>query len=197
MNTKIEIKNIDGKVLFAHECKDNTIKKTVEEAVKKDVLLCDADLCGADLYAAYLREARLFTANLHGANLNDTNFYKANLLNAKNINLPLVCPSEGAFICWKNVNNCLVKLLISEDAKRGSATTNKCRCDKAKVLEIVNLKTNEQLNNIIRYNFARCKYTVGEMVYPNKFDDNRWNECSNGIHFFINKCDTINYGKLF
>ena len=36
-------------------------------------------------------------------------------------------------------------------------------------------------------------YKVGEMAYPDKFDDNRWNECSNGIHFFINKQDAIDY----
>ena len=36
-------------------------------------------------------------------------------------------------------------------------------------------------------------YKVGEMVYPDKFDENRWNECSKGIHFFINKQDAINY----
>ena len=28
---------------------------------------------------------------------------------------------------------------------------------------------------------------VGKMVYPDSFDDDRWNICSHGIYFFINK----------
>lgn len=31
-------------------------------------------------------------------------------------------------------------------------------------------------------------YEVGKIVKPKeKFDENRWNECSSGIHFFITK----------
>ena len=37
------------------------------------------------------------------------------------------------------------------------------------------------------------EYKVGEMVYPDRFDDNRWDECSNGIHFFITKQEAIDY----
>ena len=36
-------------------------------------------------------------------------------------------------------------------------------------------------------------YKVGEIVYPDSFDEDRWNECSHGIHFFVNKQDAINY----
>ena len=50
---------------------------------------------------------------------------------------------------------------------------------------IVELKSNNK--------FKKCKYVKGEMVYPDSFDDNRWNECSHGIHFFINKEDALNY----
>ena len=31
------------------------------------------------------------------------------------------------------------------------------------------------------------------MVYPDAFDEDRFNECSNGIHFFIDKQLAINY----
>jgi hypothetical protein len=34
MKTKIEIKSVFGKLLFELECENNTIKKTVEEAVE-------------------------------------------------------------------------------------------------------------------------------------------------------------------
>lgn len=107
----------------------------------------------------------------------------------------MACPSEGAFIGWKKVDVYLVKLEIPEDAKRSSATTNKCRCDKAKVLEVVSLITNESIKCVINVKFQyRLVYEVGKTVYPDSFDDDRWNECSHGIHFFINKQDAINWG---
>nr|DAE41777.1 MAG TPA: hypothetical protein [Caudoviricetes sp.] len=36
-------------------------------------------------------------------------------------------------------------------------------------------------------------YKVGEIVTVDDFDDNRWNECSTGIHFFINRQEAVNY----
>ena len=51
MKTKIEIKSIFGSVLFEHESENNTIKKTLEEAVNSG-----ADLEYANLGDAYLGE---------------------------------------------------------------------------------------------------------------------------------------------
>ena len=172
---KIQIKSVFGDVLFEYEKENNTIKDTLEKAVCEN---------------ANLRYANLRYANLIGANLSD-----ANLSDAKNISyIPLACPSDGVFVGWKKVHGFLVKLEIPEDAKRSSATTRKCRCDKAGVLEIINLDTKEYVEQVVNeaYN-QETLYKVGEMVYPDKFDDNRWNECSNGIHFFINKQDAIDY----
>lgn len=56
---KIEIKSVIGEVLFEYDCENNTIRKTLEEAVKRD-----ADLRGADLGDADLRDANLGDANL-------------------------------------------------------------------------------------------------------------------------------------
>lgn len=158
----------------------------------RDVYLRGANLRGANLRDACLRGANLCDAYLHGANL-----YGANLHCAKNEPfIPISCPSDGSFIGWKNIKGCLVKLLIPEDAKRSSATTNKCRCDKAKVLEIIDLTTNEHLDKIINEEYAKCVYRVGKMVYPDKFDKNRWKECSHGIHFLINKQEAVEYNFL-
>ena len=161
---KIQIKNIFGEVLFEYGKENNTIRETVEEAVRQ----------GADLG----------NANLRNANLGYANHIPY---------IPLNCPSDGAFVGWKKVNGKLVQLLIPEDAKRSSATTMKCRCDKAKVLAITSLDGAEQYDIVLNTNYTNTEYKVGEMVFPNKFDDDRWNECSNGIHFFINKQDAINY----
>ena len=166
---KIQIKSIFGNLLFEYEKENNTIKDTVEEAVRQNV--------------------SLDRASLNGASLN-----WASLNGAENIPyIPFACPSDGAFIGWKKVNGHLIKLEIPEDAQRCSATTNKCRCDKAMVVSITDIKTGAERKHITNTNYAKTTYTVGKMVYPDSFDENRWNECSNGIHFFINKQDAINY----
>jgi hypothetical protein len=59
MKLNIQIKTIFGKVLFELEKEDNSIKKTLIEAVKR----------GADLRGAYLRGADLQGADLQGADL--------------------------------------------------------------------------------------------------------------------------------
>ena len=161
--------------------------------------LGNADLGYADLRNANLRNANLRNANLRGANLYGANLYGANLYGAKLGSadlgfIPINCPSDGAFVGWKKVQDKLIKLLIPEDAKRCSATTYKCRCDKAQVLAITSLDEKLSFDSVVNIAYTpNIEYKVGEMVYPDKFDDDRWNECSNGIHFFINKQDAINY----
>ena len=36
-------------------------------------------------------------------------------------------------------------------------------------------------------------YKVGQWVYPDKWDDDRFNECSHGIHFFMNAQEAADY----
>lgn len=36
-------------------------------------------------------------------------------------------------------------------------------------------------------------YKVGEIVKVDDFCENRWEECTTGIHFFITKQEAINY----
>jgi len=71
---KIQIKSIFGDVLFEYECEDNTIAKTVTEAVK-----ISADLRYADLSYANLRSADLSSANLRYADLSYANLRYADL----------------------------------------------------------------------------------------------------------------------
>ena len=169
----------------------------LEDADLKGAFLEGADLNGAYLDRANLEGADLRNAVLNGANLSGAKLYGANLNGAQNIPyIPLSCPSEGAFIGWKKVDGYfLVKLQIPEDARRLSATTRKCRCDKALVLDITSLDGEEHYNEVTNnnYNYKKTIYKVGEFVYPDSFDENRWNECSHGIHFFVNKEDAINY----
>ena len=115
------------------------LKRDVDGWKEMRANLDGADLSCADLDGADLRYANLSCADLSYANLRDADFSYANLRYAnlscaKNIlYIPLECPSDGAFVGWKKVNNILIKLEIPADAKRSSATTKKCRCDKARV----------------------------------------------------------------
>jgi len=84
---KIEIKSILGKVLFEYKKEDNTILKTVVEAVNKGAdlqgaYLQDADLRGAYLQGAYLQDADLRGAYLQGADLQDADLRGAYLRGA-------------------------------------------------------------------------------------------------------------------
>ena len=85
---KIEIKSRhSGEVLFAHEQENNTIRITLELAVKaranlRYANLRYADLTGANLRYANLRYADLTGANLTGANLTDADLTGANLTDA-------------------------------------------------------------------------------------------------------------------
>ena len=165
-----------------------------------------ADLRGTDLKNADLRGADLSDANLRGAdlsaNLENVDLWNANLINSKLVGIKtnmdtigynLACPEEGSFIGYKKANGCIVELLILEDSKRSSATTMKCRCDKAKVLDIEDIKTGLKVQ-VVRSNYDfNFVYKVGEIVSVENFDNNRWDECSTGIHFFVNKENALNY----
>lgn len=103
------------------------------------------------------------------------------------------CPEKGFLIGYKKCDEYIVDLLITEDAKRSSATTRKCRCSKAKVLSIE--KGGEKVSSVSSNYDREFIYTVGETVEVKNFNDDRWDECSTGIHFFITKQEVLNYGK--
>ena len=123
----------------------------------------------------------------------------ANLVGA-NINMPITCPEEGPFVGFKkalNKNNeieYIVKLEISEDALRSSATTRKCRCSKAKVLSITNLDGTDADTDVAYSSHDHSFiYKIGEIVEVSDFNTDRWNACSTGIHFFITRQEAVDY----
>lgn len=142
----------------------------------------------------------------------------------------MACPSSGEFVGWKKAYLChrvsngfnfayliqrevIVKLLVPEDSKRSSALSNKCRCEKAKVLEIqdidgVKIDIPEDCFVVSMYEFkpsiqhlvlfdsmnkVQTQYIPGKMVYPNKFDPDPLVECGGGIHFFMTRAAACEY----
>ena len=155
------------------------------------------NLSNADLRYTNLSYSNLSYSNLKYANLRCADLSSANLKDIKTnihtIGYNLACPEKGSFIGYKKAKGCLIELLILEDAKRSSATTAKCRCNKAKVLDIENIETGKKVNEVRSSYDSNFIYKVGEIVHVDNFDNNRWNECATGIHFFINKENAINY----
>ena len=165
--------------------------------------LQSADLIGADLSWANLRYADLSYANLYGANLLGANLHGAYLYGAILDNVKyncntnffaLQCPEEGSFIGYKKARGYIVKLEILSNAKRSSATTRKCRCSAARVLSITTLDGKDDGTQFVSSDKdSDFVYRVGEIVRVDNFDENRWNECSTGIHFFITRAEAVGY----
>ena len=162
--------------------------------------LSRADLSGANLSRANLSRADLFGANLSRANLSGADLSGASYIEkAKNLFYPIACPESGSFIGWKKARikgsrgECIVKLEISEDAMRSSATGRKCRCSKATVLEVQGLEGNVLEQAAVSDRDENFHYVPGSVVSVSDFDENRWNECSTGIHFYITREEAVRH----
>ena len=164
--------------------------------------LRDADLRGADLSFANLSDANLRDADLRGANLSCANLSFANLSCASmdqmiwdihTVFYPLQCPDSGSYIGYKKASGLVVELEIPADARRSSATSRKCRASKAKVLSITDINGNPAGGQVKSNYDPDFVYTIGETVEVSDFDDDRWNECSTGIHHFITRAEAVIY----
>lgn len=177
--------------------------------------LGSANLSNVNLMYANLSDADLYGANLSNVTLRDVNLYGADLREAKNVSfIPLVCPSAGKFTGWKKaliikglvlrgehlkqkrsdvLLDVIIELEIPADAKRSSSTTRKCRCDKAVVKSITSLDGTDSFEYALSSYDNNFVYRVGEMVSVDDFDEDRFNECAPGIHFFIDRQEAIDY----
>ena len=173
--------------------------------------LSNRDLRKADLSYSFLSGVNLSGTDLTGANIIETTFdirrflvyaplYGGVLFSPETkIDHPLACPETGSFTAYKAVRDgYIVELFIPADAKRSSSTSNKCRCDKAKVVSIQNPDGGTADADIVHsiWNFDFI-YRVGEMVTVPDFDECRWHECAPGIHFFVDREDAVDYLHSF
>ena len=151
-----------------------------EEIIKK---IQDGEWGGLDLICADLSDADLSCADLRDICYNERTAF-----------LSLCCPEEGSFVGYKKCQeNKIVKLLITEDAKRSSATTRKCRASKVKVLSIENVGGTETYDEAVSIHSNNFIYRVGQIIEVKDFDEDRWKECATGIHFFITRDEAITY----
>lgn len=166
---------------------------TFKHCVFKDVVF--KNLFFTDDWKNSFEDCMFFNCRIWGFDTVD----KTNLPESTNMK----CPRYDKIIGYKiiaNHNNSkylLATLEIPAGVKRSSAIGNKCRCEYAKVLSIVDCDG-------VAYDYgysAECTsdkkilYIVGEHVYADSFDENRLNECAPGIHFFMTPEEAWDYVK--
>ena len=165
-----------------------------ERAYLQCANLQGADLRGANLRGADLQDADLRWADLQGADLQEADLRGAYLqgANLQGAYLPhfQLCPEEGSFIAYKKlVGGVIATLEIPAEAKRTSSLVGrKCRAEFVKVLELSSGAS--EANSTHDSEFV---YRVGEIVRPDKYDDDIRIECTNGIHFFITRKEAEEY----
>ena len=195
-NASLEYANLKGANLRGANLRGASLEgASLEGANLRGANLRGASLEGASLEGTNLRGANLRGASLEGASLEGADLEGADYSEYTSF-LAYQCPIEGSFIGWKKCGRYIVKLKICEDADRSSSTSLKCRCSKAEVLEIQNLDGSRAGITEICSDYNKdFIYKVGETVEVKDFNKCRWNECSNGIHFFIDRNVAVAYIK--
>ena len=166
--------------------------------------LSNSNLFNVKLCHSYLSDTRLSNTNLSNADLRCADLFCSGLCSTTNLynikfdsytsGYNMIVPEEGSFIGYTKVDNKIVVLEITEDAKRSSGTKRFCKCSKAKVLRIEDLQGNildlKSVFNKYEENFI---YTVGEIIESNNFIDDRWADYPCNIRFYITKQEAIGY----
>lgn len=175
---------------------------------------CDFTRC--DMECIVFKDCSFYGCNFKKANLPPF-FHPRQMIDCKNIPyIPMACPEEGEFIGYKiaadrqlldrlsilskyenySAANVLVTLKVPADAKRSSAGGRKCRCDKAIVIGLEDVFTHGIMPIAYSKYDGRFIYRIGDEINEPDFNENRWDECSEGIHFFINRKEALQYYNL-
>jgi len=201
---KIQIKSLDGEILYEYEAEGNTIKKTLEEAVRQGVNLREAnlwkadlrgaclgetDLLGANLWGvnlpeadlreADLREADLWEANLRGADIQEANLQKADLqkANLRGANLR-EADLRGANLREADLRGANLREanINGTDLKIYRSDMNILRYQKGK------LRAFKYLTTSMDSPYQACTYEVGGEYEEEDIDTDERNECGKGLN---------------
>lgn len=121
------------------------------------------------------------------------------------ISFPQGVPSDDSFIAWKKARMCetidnhtnrtdvIIKLRIPDDAERCSAN-HKCRANKVEVIQYETLEGEKLPDDADVRSFydPSFAYHIG-MIESVGYNSDPQCECSNGIHFLLNRDDAVNY----
>ena len=194
--SRVDFSNSDFKDVNFRSCKFDNAK--LQHTKFENCDLSGSSFAYADLFAADLR-----ACDLSGSNFDGADFFAALLWEAKLDNLLVTdrtkffrnyCPEEGYIFGYKKCfNERMVQLLIPKDAKRCSSTTNACRCDKARVVAITDVNKKESYKEAMSFVDPNFIYRLGEMVYADSYNEDRWYDSSHGIHFWMTFEEALGY----
>lgn len=165
---------------------------SVENALFDGCPMHGADFHGANMKTASFRYCDMGECDIRGADLFGAVLEYADLTDIVSDEgtqwFRLHCPETGAFLGYKKcVNDRMVQLLIPADAKRTSATLPSCRCSRAKVLTIKSFDFQENFDeawSLVDENFV---YKRGQWVEVKDFNEDRWQDSTTGIHFWMTR----------
>ena len=194
--SRVDFSNSDFKNVNFRSCKFNNAK--LQHTKFENCDLSGSSFTYADLFSADLR-----ACDLSGSNFDGADFFAALLWEAKLDNLLVTdrtkffrnyCPEEGYIFGYKKCfNERMVQLLIPKDAKRCSSTTNACRCDKARVVAITDVNKKASYKEAMSFVDPNFIYRLGEMVYADSYNEDRWHDSSHGIHFWMTFEEALSY----
>ena len=182
----------------------NFSKSNLSESIFTGSRFEHVNFDSANLQNAVLKNCDMRYANFHNADCRATHFectimecsnHEGIIIDVNTKNYKMHCPESGPFLGYKKCfNDLLVTLLIPADARRVCSTTRPCRCDKAKVINITSMDFKEHYTEA----WSLCasgdfKYTLGEYVFPDSFNPDRWMESTHGIHFWMTPEEAMAY----
>lgn len=163
--------NFQGCLFDIYRCKDYAaIESFRREGIRTDFIQCNNDsiktrivLHSSDIHYPVETDGQELIA------------YKKIFIWADTYNIPVIA-----------------KLNIPAYAERIVFKNSKCRASCAQVMDIIDEFGRHYRAGVSSYDF-QFEYNVGHMVYADSFDDDPFNVCSNGIHFFLTEREAQNY----
>jgi uncharacterized protein YjbI with pentapeptide repeats len=158
-------------------------------------LFVNCDFSNADIRRAVFHLCTFENCTFENCKYKDSEFRNCD----KVPDFPMACPRKGEFIAYKrchfgyfSTSPVIVKLFVPEDALRSSATSNKIRVSKAKVLEI-RKPDNTKVDFAYSTFDPNFEYRVGKTVEVPDFNTDRYCQCTQGIHCFMTKEEALEY----
>ena len=175
----------------------------LQSCIFDNTLFIDTDFSYSDLRGSSFAGSNLRKCILYSCDARGVNFYTS-LLEGANLEkiitdestqyFRLRCPESGYFKGYKKCfNQMMVTLLIPKDAGRSSATSDTCRCSKARVLEISNLDRSQFYTEAYSYVDSNFVYRLGEMAVASNYNEDRWSDSTGGIHFYMTWDEAAGY----
>lgn len=162
----------------------------IKKAILKNCKLRGASFRGNDMEGIDLSGANIYAAVLEDATNQDKVIY-----NEETRWYEMSCPTEGPFIAWKCCTELrVVMMLVPADAKRCMATMETGRVSKVKVLSIKSIDESKSFDWAQSTVDPDFYYETGKWLEPaNGFQEDRWKDSSEGIHFFLDRQQCVDY----